>query len=66
MIDGEARKNLGADYAPQFPVPFEDLKSAERLESVLKDLYTERTDISDRMAGIDEYIKETNDNIAFM
>jgi len=64
MIDGEARKYLGADYEPQFPVSFEDLKSTERLETKLKDLYIERTDISDRMAGIDKYIKETNDNIA--
>ena len=64
MIDGEARKYLGADYEPQFPVSFEDLKSTERLETKLKDLYIERTEISDRMAGIDKYIKETTDNIA--
>ena len=64
MIDGEARQYLGADYEPQFPVSFEELKSTERLESALKDLYTERIDISKRMTGIDKYIKETNDNIA--
>ena len=33
MIDGEARQYLGADYEPQFPVSFEELKSTDRLES---------------------------------
>ena len=49
MIDGEARKYMGATYEPEFPVPFEELKSTDRLETVLKDLYTERTDVSNEI-----------------
>ena len=64
MIDGEARKYMGATYEPQFPVPFEELKSTDRLETVLKDLYTERTDVSNEIKRVDDDIKETTEKIA--
>ncbi len=32
MIDGEARKYMGADYEPEFPVPFEELKSTDKTD----------------------------------
>ena len=64
MIDGEARKYMGATYEPQFPVPFEELKSTDRLETVLKDLYKERTDVSNEIKTIDDDIKETTEKIA--
>jgi hypothetical protein len=56
MIDGEARKCMGADYTPEFPVPFESLKSTDEIEAIITRYRQGRTDTGNEIAIIDNEI----------
>ena len=64
MIDGEARKYMGATYEPQFPVSFENLKTTDEIDAIISRYRQGRTDINNEIANIDSDIKETTDKIA--
>ena len=64
MIDGEARKYMGATYDPQFPVPFNELRNTDVLDDAIKEYQVRRSDIASKMASVDSEIKETTDKIA--
>lgn len=64
MVDGEARKYMGATYEPQFPVSFESLQTTEQIDDIITRYRQARTDINNELANIDSDIKETTDKIA--
>ena len=64
MIDGEARKYMGADYEPQFPVSFGELRNPDILEEAVKNYQERKAGISIEIAKVDKSIKDAVDNIA--
>jgi hypothetical protein len=63
MVDGEARKYMGADYEPEFPVPFENLQTTDEIDAIITRYRQGRTDTSNEIANIDRELEETNTNI---
>jgi hypothetical protein len=61
MVDGEARKYMGATYEPEFPVPFENLKSTDEIDATITRVGQDRTDTGNEIADIDSEIKERNE-----
>lgn len=66
MIDGEARKYMKADYEPSFPVPFDELKSTDEIDSLITRYRQGREDVSNKIGNIDRLIKETNNYILLL
>ena len=66
MVDGEARKYMKADYEPSFPVPFDELKSTDEIDSLITIYRQGREDVSNKIGNIDRLIKETNDYILLL
>lgn len=64
MVEGEARKYMGATYEPQFPVPFEELKSTDEIDAIITRYRQGRTDTSNEIINVDSDIKEATNNIA--
>jgi hypothetical protein len=64
MIDGEARKYMGATYDPQFPVPFNELRNTDVLDDAIKEYQERRSVIASKMASVDSEIQETTNQIA--
>jgi hypothetical protein len=63
MVDGEARKYMKSDYAPSFPVSFENLRTTDKIDEMIKEYRQGRTDISNEILNVDEDIKDTNNYI---
>ncbi len=49
MVDGEARKYMKSDYYPSFPVSFENLRTTDKIDEMIKDYRQGRTDISNEI-----------------
>ncbi len=60
MVDGEARKYMGATYEPEFQFPYENV---ELIEDIIEKIRQGKTDTSYKIANIDSEIKKTNDKI---
>ena len=63
IVDGEARKYMKSDYAPSFPVSFENLRTTDKIDEMIKEYRQGRTDISNEILNVDEDIKDTNNYI---
>ncbi len=55
---------MGATYDPQYPVPFDELKSTDEIDAVITRYRQGTTDTSHELARVDGEIRETNDQIA--
>ena len=63
MVDGEARKYMKSDYTPTFTDKFGKYKTTDQIEKMMNDYREGRKDVSNEILKIDEFIKDTNDEI---